>query len=198
MIIGITGGTGCGKTTALRAIRALGGQVYDCDTIYHRLLETDHDLLAAIERRFPGVVREGALQRKELGELVFSDPEALADLNRITHSAVCAQVTRALAPRPALAAVDAIALIESGLHRLCDATVAITAPREARISRLMARDSITRQYAALRIDAQKPQSFYEEACDYTLQNDRDEDAFYQACITLFQTLIQREKKENAL
>ena len=79
MILGITGGTGCGKTTLLEMIRQAGGVVLDCDAIYHELLRTDGALLAAIEDRFPGTVEGGTLQRKKLGAVVFADPEALAD-----------------------------------------------------------------------------------------------------------------------
>ena len=88
LVIGITGGTGCGKTTLLRAIAVKGGLVLDCDAIYHELLKTDRDMLSAIEARFPGVIEDGALNRKKLGAIVFSDEEALLDLNRITHAAV--------------------------------------------------------------------------------------------------------------
>ena len=88
MILGITGGTGCGKTTLLREIEKLGGVVLDCDAIYHDLLKTDADMLQAIASRFPGTVENGILQRKKLGALVFSDEKALLDLNAITHSAV--------------------------------------------------------------------------------------------------------------
>ena len=80
MIIGITGGTGCGKTTLLNILRDQGGLVLDCDAIYHELLQRDDHLLAAIEERFPGVVENGVLQRKKLGNLVFSDEQALLDL----------------------------------------------------------------------------------------------------------------------
>ena len=59
MILGITGGTGCGKTTLLRCIAAQGGLVLDCDAIYHALLQEDPALLAAIENRFPGTVEQG-------------------------------------------------------------------------------------------------------------------------------------------
>ena len=79
-VIGITGGTGCGKTTLLKEIQKLGGLVLDCDAIYHDLLRTDAAMLRAIENRFPGVVESGALNRKKLGAIVFSDPAALADL----------------------------------------------------------------------------------------------------------------------
>ena len=115
MILGITGGTGCGKTTLLHCVAERGGLVLDCDEIYHELLETDPMLLAAIEARFPGTVENDRLQRKKLGELVFSNPAALADLNRITHSAVKHEVLRRLKTKPNLAAIDAIGLFESGL-----------------------------------------------------------------------------------
>lgn len=114
MILGITGGTGCGKTTLLRGIREQGGMVLDCDEIYHELLRRDNGLLAAIGARFPGTVEQGQLQRKQLGALVFSDEEALRDLNRITHSAVKQEVLNQLKKAPALAAIDAIALFEGG------------------------------------------------------------------------------------
>ena len=118
MIIGITGGTGCGKTTLLDLIRDRGGLVLDCDAIYHQLLRTDAALLQAIENRFPGTVENGQLQRKMLGAIVFRAPDALQDLNRSTHSAINAEVLHQLKSQPKLAAIDAIALFESGLHRL--------------------------------------------------------------------------------
>src|SRR5699024_9667510 len=66
MILGITGGTGCGKTTLLRCIAQAGGVILDCDEIYHDLLRTDPELLRAIEERFPGTVKNGVLLRKVL------------------------------------------------------------------------------------------------------------------------------------
>ena len=181
MILGITGGSGCGKTTLLRQIQALGGLVLDCDEIYHRLLKEDKALLNAIEARFPGTVTEGVLQRKELGRLVFSDPQALTDLNRITHTAVKQEVLRLLESAPALAAIDAIALLESGLAELCDVTVAVLAPREDRIQRLTKRDGITRQYAESRIDAQHPDSWFRERCEYILENNGTCEEFIEKC-----------------
>ena len=142
MIIGITGGTGCGKTTLLEVISQLGGLVLDCDAIYHRLLQTDETLLSAIENRFPGTVENGTLQRKKLGAIVFADKQALSDLNQITHSAIKNEVVRLLDQKPKLAAIDAIGLFESGINELCQLTVAVTAPEAVRIRRLIARDGI--------------------------------------------------------
>ena len=115
MILGITGGTGCGKTTLLRCIADCGGIIMDCDAIYHDLLKTDTAMLAAIETRFPGAVEEGGRNLKKLGALVYKDPKALEDLNRITHACVRREVEKTLSQKPKLAAIDAIALFESGL-----------------------------------------------------------------------------------
>ena len=181
MILGITGGTGCGKTTLLQAIENRGGLVLDCDAVYHELLTRDTALLDAIEGRFPGVVEDGQLQRKKLGAIVFADEAALLDLNAITHGAIRAEILRRLAEQPALAAIDAIALFEGGLSELCDVTVAVCAPEESRVERLMARDHISREYAQNRIRAQKPEHWFRQMCDHTLYNDGSQEEFRRKC-----------------
>ena len=188
MILGITGGTGCGKTTLLTCIGSQGGLILDCDAIYHDLLRTDPALLGVIEKRFPGTVENGVLQRKKLGKLVFSDEKALNDLNQITHSAVKAEVLRRLAHKPKLAAIDAIALFEGGLAELCDVTVAVTAPEEDRIRRLMIRDGIDRDYAKRRIAAQKSAEWFRERCDFCLENNGTQADFQETCLAFLRKL----------
>lgn len=188
MIIGITGGTGCGKTTALQAFGQLGGAVLDCDEIYHRLLQEDKKLLSAIENRFPGTVAEGKLDRKKLGSIVFADPKALLDLNTITHSAVKAEVLRRMEKEQRHIAIDAIGLFEGGLAELCDATVAVTAPENTRVERLMKREGISEDYAKKRIRAQKSQESFIESCQYTLVNDGTEAEFRDKCLAFFRGL----------
>ena len=188
MILGITGGTGCGKTTLLGCIRDCGGVILDCDAIYHGLLTTDTAMLAAIEDTFPGTVENGVLQRKKLGKLVFSDEKALNDLNKITHSAVKAEVLRRLAHKPKLAAIDAIGLFEGGLAELCDVTVAVTAPEEDRIRRLMIRDGIDRDYAKRRIAAQKSAEWFRERCDFCLENNGTQADFQETCLAFLRKL----------
>jgi L-threonylcarbamoyladenylate synthase len=181
-IIGITGGTGCGKTTLLNSIRKLGGQVIDCDEVYHRLLRHDEAMLSAIETRFPGVVEKGALNRKKLGAIVFNDEQALQDLNAITHAAVKQAVLQEMPPVPSLIAIDAIALFESGLAGLCDVTVAVTAPVEDRVKRLMNRDNISEDYARSRIAAQHTEDWFRQRCDHVLENSGDLSAFATKCV----------------
>lgn len=188
MIIGITGGTGCGKTTLLDVLREQGCTVLDLDAVYHELLETDQQLLADIEARFPGTVENGQLQRKKLGAIVFKDKTEMTALSRITGGAIRKEVMRRLETKPKLAAIDAIGLLEGGYDKLCQLTIAVTAPEDVRIQRIMIRDGITEEYARTRIQAQKPQAFYSEGCDYTLSNDSTQEDFRRKCLAFFRQM----------
>lgn len=186
MILGITGGTGCGKTTLLNVIAEQGGMILDCDAIYHQLLASDKALLHAIEDRFPGTVENGQLQRKKLGSIVFSDKNALLDLNKITHSAIRAEVLRRLEEKPELAAIDAIALFEGDLAELCDVTVAVTAPEDVRVQRLMKRDNISEDYARSRIAAQHTENWFRQRCDWILENNGTQIQFQEKCLAFLE------------
>ena len=175
-VIGITGPTGAGKTTLLQEVERLGGGVIDCDAVYHELLKRDTTLQDRLEQAF-GPLRDeaGAIDRKKLGAVVFRDPEKLEILNAIAWEAVVAR-TRALveeyrAQGSALVAIDAIALLESPLRELCQLTVAVLAPTEVRVRRVMAREGISEEYAWARVKAQKPDEYFFQNCDYTLIND---------------------------
>jgi len=175
-VIGITGPTGAGKTTALNELVRLGGCIFDADAVYHELLKTSDALRKELENRF-GVLTDdtGEFQRKKLGAIVFADPAALADLNAISHRYVVGTIKESLEKEKMnhtrCAAIDAIALFESGLDKLCHATLAITAPPEIRVRRIMAREGITEEYARSRIAAQHDDAFFTSRCGYTLIND---------------------------
>ena len=188
MIIGITGGSGSGKTTLLNLIAEKGGLILDCDAIYHELLQTNTAMLSAIESRFPGVMEDGQLNRKKLGAIVFADAQALLDLNAITHAAVRQEVLRRLESAPELAAIDAIGLFEGGLAELCHVTVAVTAPVEDRVKRLMARDGISEDYARSRIAAQHSDDWFRAKCGHILENSGNLDAFATKCVDFLHSL----------
>ena len=188
MILGITGGTGSGKSTLLQLVAKHGGLVLDCDEIYHNLLQTDASLLSSIEYTFPGTVANGTLDRKKLGAIVFSDETALQKLNHITHAAVKKEVLRQLETKPSLAAIDAIGLFEGELDSLCDVTVAITAPAEDRIRRIMARDGISEEYARNRIAAQHDDTWFASKCDFVLENNGTAEDFQAKCVAFFRRI----------
>ena len=170
LIVGLTGGTGAGKTSALAALEDLGGTVLDCDAVYHQMLRTDPALREAITAAFgPVFCPDGSLDRQKLGTLVFSDHAALDRLNAIVYEYLPPELLRR-AQGHTLVGLDAISLMESGLGRLCACTVAVLAPAEDRVRRIMARDSISEDYARLRISAQQPDAFYRERCSHILEN----------------------------
>lgn len=196
-VIGITGPTGAGKTTVLHVLKERGGAIVDCDAVYHELLLTSGPMKDELRARFgPSIFdRSGGLRRKELGAIVFEDPAALADLNAITHRHIVAELERRIARartegRPAIA-LDAIALLESGAGGLCDVTVAVTAPEETRVRRIMAREGIPEEYARARIAAQKPSGWFEEWCAYTLRNDGEREDFEAKARALFELILDQ-------
>ena len=170
LIVGLTGGTGAGKTSALAALEDLGGTVLDCDAVYHQMLRTDPALRGAITAAFgPVFCPDGSLDRQKLGTLVFSDHAALDRLNAIVYEYLPPELLRR-AQGHTLVGLDAISLMESGLGKLCACTVAVLAPAEDRVRRIMARDGISEDYARLRISAQQPDDFYREHCSHILEN----------------------------
>lgn len=192
-LIGITGGTGCGKTTALNELKRRGALLIDCDKVYHKMLETDKPMLDEIDRYFPGAVINGKLDRKALGALVFTDEEALRDLNIITHKYVNLEVRRLLREHAmnggTLAAIDAIELFSSGLANLCKATVGVIADTDVRINRIMQRDSLSREYAIMRVNAQRPNEYFIQKCSYILENNGSQDEFIEKCKKLFEEVL---------
>lgn len=199
IVIGITGPTGAGKTTVLNVLRDMGGAVADCDEIYHDLLRTSAPLREELRARFGGEIfgENGDLRRKELGAIVFGEPDALADLNAITHRHIIAQLRRLIAQaeaegRPA-AALDAIALIESGAAKLCGVTIAVTAPEDIRVRRIMAREGISEAYARARVAAQKPSAWFEARCTYTLRNDGSQAALEERARTVLKEILCKEE-----
>ena len=196
LVIGFTGPTGAGKTSALRALERLGGLVLDCDAVYHDLLRTDSTLRDAITGAFGQVFApDGTLDRQRLGTVVFSDPAALDTLNRIIYARLPRELLRRMDESSApVVGIDAINLVESGLCRLCRRTVAVLAPSEQRVRRIMARDGILEEYARLRVQAQKDDEFYRTHCTDTLFNDcADAAAFEDAAYAALHRILKEER-----
>ena len=179
-VFGITGGTGCGKTTVLSVLEKLGFTTIDCDALYHQMLAEGGALVDKIREMFPGTVHNGVLQRKKLGSIVFADPKALERLSAVTDRAVDQRVEALIAAAPGPVAVDAIRLFESGLAARCSCTIAVTAPAEVRVRRLMAREGISEDYARLRIDAQPDDGVFADLADVVLVNDFPTRAEFEA------------------
>ena len=189
-VIGITGPTGAGKTTALAVLAERDFEIVDCDALYYHLLQTDHALRQALADAFGPVFQpDGSLDRRALAKRVFSSEKELAKLNGIVFPAVSTAVEQKIkkCSQKGLA-IDAINLVESGMGALCDATAAVTAPPAIRLKRIMARDGLTEKQARARIDAQKSEAWYRENCTFFLEN-REEDR--DACLELMREFFDK-------
>ena len=193
-IIGITGPTGAGKTTALNELEKLGGAIIDCDAVYHKLLKSDVALQNELENAFgPMKDKNGSFDRKKLGGVVFRDPVALEKLNAIVYPYIGRAVDALLeqARQEGKKAVAGITLIESGLGAQCDATVAVLAPLEERIRRICLREGISEEYARARVGAQKQDAYFRANCDHILMNDCDRpEDFARRARELFQQILK--------
>ena len=195
LIFGLTGGTGAGKTSALRALERLGGYILDCDALYHEMLRTDAPMKDAITAAFGDVFcPDGTLDRQKLGNVVFRDESAMARLNAIVYAHLVPEAARRAEGHP-IVGFDAINVIESGMGLLCCRTVGVIAPTELRVKRIMARDGIDETYAHMRIAAQKADTFYYENCTDVLENaEPTPEAFEEKALSFFARLIEEETK----
>ena len=175
-LIGLTGRSGAGKSTAGDCAREMGIPVLDCDALYRQMTSSPTECLCAIGETFgEEAVRGGTLNRPFLRETVFSDREAMGKLNRITATYMEKELFRlfqeeTLRNAPTVL-LDAPTLFESGLNVLCDRILCVTAPEERAVERICRRDGIDETAARARLAQQKEEGFFASHCDVLLRND---------------------------
>ena len=190
-IIGLTGGSGAGKSTVARALYARGAGWVDADAVYHTLCRENRAMLNELCDAFGDVLdADGALDRARLAPIVFDSPERLALLNTITIPYIRAASQEAFAACAAcpFTLFDAPTLFQSGTDSLCSGVIGVLAPRELRIARIMERDGISREQAAARIDAQPEDGFYRARCQWIIENGSSRAAVDSLCGGLFDEL----------
>ena len=184
----------------LRALQKQDACVLDCDRIYHEMLGSDESLRAALRKAFGGAIfrADGSVDVHAIGLIVFHDKERLSELDAIVRAHVPRECAcRMAASDKQLIGLDAIKLIECGLGAICDATVAVTAPEEVRVKRIMARDSITEDYARSRVAAQQSAEYFRARCDYEFVNDLPTAAAAENAAEVYiHTIINTLKEET--
>ncbi|CAM4443224.1 dephospho-CoA kinase [Paenibacillus phoenicis] len=177
MNIGLTGGIATGKSTVSRLLAERGAAIIDADVIAREIMEPGHPVLAAVSERFgPGVLHpDGTLNRKKLGEIVFSHPEERKALEALTHPAIRAEMKRRMEELEAadphrLVVADIPLLYESGLDPLYDQIMVVYVPREVQLTRLMLRDGLSKEAAEQRISAQMDIEIKKERADILIDN----------------------------
>jgi dephospho-CoA kinase len=159
--IGLTGGIASGKSTVSKMLSELGAHVIDADALAREVVEPGTPALKEIARRFPGVVgADGRLDRAQLADRIFGQEQERLALNAIVHPRVqeaYLNKAQALAKQGTEVIIyDAALLLENGLDRKMDGVILVTVPREVQISRLIARNGLTRDEAEARIASQMP------------------------------------------
>jgi dephospho-CoA kinase len=175
VLIGLTGNIATGKSEVARMLGKLGACVIDADQVAHDVMRPGGPAYRAVVEAFgPQILAaDQTIDRGKLGAIVFRDPVALQRLEAAVHPATIVEVGRRIAQAPEQVVVEAIKLIESGMHRLYDALWVVTAPRSLQIARLVARRGLTEEEAALRVDAQPPQAEKAALADLVIVNDGD-------------------------
>lgn len=172
--IGLTGGIGSGKSFVAGVFRHLGVPVFNSDDEARRIQETDAEVLAAIRAAFGDVFHaHGALDRKKLASIVFSDRERLLQLNVIVHPAV-GRAFEQFCGRHAgekYLIKEAAIIFEMGLDEELDATILVTAPEKTRIERVMKRDGISESDVRARMQKQWSDEEKKQRADFFVDND---------------------------
>ena len=172
MLIGLTGGIGSGKSVIAEQLRKMGYAVYDTDSEAKRLIVTDKHVRNQIEGLFgKEVYANGVYQTDMIAQRVFSDKSLLAQLNAIVHPAVKADILRWSSQRESdIQFVECAILYQAGFDKLCDKIVAVTAPEDVRIARVIARDHTCVNKVRARMRSQRTEEDIMHA-DLVVNND---------------------------
>lgn len=175
--VGITGRSGCGKSTVTACFAARGVPVADADQISRQVLQPGSPVLQQLAARFGGDILsgEGVLDRRLLADRAFATPEGKADLDAITHPAIVRRIEAARQAAQAagspLFVIDGAVLVGSVIDGIWDRLIVVTAPYEVSVTRIVARDGIRPEMARRRLDAQLPEAALAARADIVLAND---------------------------
>lgn len=174
-ILGLTGPTGAGKSTAAAAFLQLGWSIVDADKISRQVVESAPDCLSALAAEFGAdILEEGRLNRKKLASKAFATPEGGKRLNAITHPLILQEIRRRIDEcfqnGSEVVVLDAPLLFESKADEMCHRVLGVLAPEAQRRARIMERDGISEEAARQRMQAQPQEAFYREKCHDILEN----------------------------
>ena len=196
-VVGLTGPSGAGKTTVTEVWKAQGAYIINTDQLARQVVEPGSPCLARLTEVFSDAIllSDGRLDRAELARRAFATAEGADALNAITHPAIL-ELTKQHLEYAAdngyeVAVVDAPLLFEAAFDKLCDAVVAVIAPADLRLTRIMERDGITQEAATRRMAAQQPDTYYCREGVAVLRNDTTPDALREQANALWQQQIRR-------
>jgi dephospho-CoA kinase len=195
LVVGLTGGIGAGKSLVARNFSSLGARVVDADDLSRIAIERGSEGFDAVVERFgQEILRDGDIDRKALGALVFSDSAARKDLEEIIHPRVRRLFSEAVADLSAhdILIYEIPLLVETGSQKNFDLTISVEAPIEIRKERLLKR-GLTSAEIDHRIASQADEGARRAGCDLVIYNDGDEDQLLRSVENLWEDLERRTK-----
>ena len=192
LVVGLTGPTGAGKSSLNETAKKLGFKVIDCDKIARVAVQKGQAGYLALIKAFGEEILnpDGTINRKELAKRAFSSPQGTELLNKTLLPHIVELINGEMDCDKVL--LDAPTLFESGVDKMCAATIAVLADRNIRLERIMERDLLESEAAMLRMNAGKPDEFYLENADYTVYNNGQTNEFKNE----FTGIIKNILKEN--
>lgn len=185
IIIGLTGQTGAGKSTVAGMMKTLGAEIIDADQIAREIFISDIDCLKRLADIFGSdiIKEDGSCNRKLLAQRAFSTKENTLLLNQITHPCILNKTREYISMYAKAGAeivvFDASQLYESGGEILCDFVIAVTAPQELRLQRILKRDHLSKEDAFLRIHAQNPEEYYTKKAEFIINGSQNKPSILQ-------------------
>lgn len=197
LIVGLTGGIASGKSLVTRVLRDLGAHIIDADKIVHDLLSPGEEACNEVVGHFGKSIRlpDGSIDRRKLGDIIFSRPDERAWLNNCIHPRVfqaCQTKVRHLRERRpgAIVVLDAALLIETGYHKKMDKLIVVYAHQKDQVKRLLERDRFTLGQALARISSQMPLDEKRTYADYVIDNTGTREATERQTREVFEKLRQ--------
>lgn len=187
----MTGGIGAGKSAVAKIFEDLGAYIVDTDALAREAVAPNSDGFMEIARVWPQVVRTGALDRAALAEIVFNDPSARERLNAILHPHIrrLAMERETPAKRGQLVVHVVPLLFETGYDQLVEKTIAVVAPEDSRIARIVARDGIDEARVRARMAAQIDPEEARNRADYVIENDGNFDRLRERTSDVYRVLV---------
>ena len=201
IVLGLTGSIGMGKTQAAQALRRLGAAVFDADAEVHKLLAVGGAAVDPVAEAFPGVAKDGAIDRAALGALVFGDDQATNRLEAILHPLVASVessfLMAAAARRRKLAVLDVPLLFEAGGDERCDAVAVVMAPAFLQAQRVLRRSGMTpARFAAIRA-RQMPDAEKQRRADFVIHTGLDRRSSLRELRAMVSILTSDPDQEDA-